>query len=131
MRHRHGPPDTTMTRPFPACGRLRATSVAMNAVAAAQAKGWRAIYFNWLTFFFWGVHIAAFAWAILAWSWTGLALAIGLYGVRMFFITGVYHRYFSHRTYKTSRWFQFVLAVGATASAQKGPLWWAAHHRHH
>ena len=49
----------------------------------------------------------------------------------MFAVTGVYHRYFSHRTFKTSRWFQFALAFLAQTSAQKGVLWWAAHHRHH
>ena len=49
----------------------------------------------------------------------------------MFGVTGAYHRYFSHRTYKTSRAFQFVLAFLAQTSAQKGALWWAAHHRHH
>ncbi len=54
-----------------------------------------------------------------------------LYFVRMFGVTGVYHRYFSHRTYKTSRAFQFVLAFLAQTSAQKGALWWASHHRHH
>jgi stearoyl-CoA desaturase (delta-9 desaturase) len=54
-----------------------------------------------------------------------------LYFVRMFGVTGVYHRYFSHRTYKTSRWFQFFLAVLAQSSGQKGALWWAAKHRHH
>ncbi len=54
-----------------------------------------------------------------------------LYVIRMFGVTGVYHRYFSHRTYKTSRWFQLVLALLAMSSAQKGVLWWAAHHRHH
>jgi stearoyl-CoA desaturase (delta-9 desaturase) len=54
-----------------------------------------------------------------------------LYVVRMFGVTGVYHRYFSHRTYKTSRVFQFVLAFLAQTSAQKGALWWAAHHRTH
>lgn len=54
-----------------------------------------------------------------------------LYFARMFGVTGVYHRYFSHRTYKTSRWFQFVLAFLAETSAQKGALWWASHHRHH
>ena len=50
--------------------------------------------------------------------------------VRIFGVTGFYHRYFSHRTYKTSRSFQFVLASGATC-VQKGPLWWSANHRHH
>ena len=54
-----------------------------------------------------------------------------LYLIRMFGVTGVYHRYFSHRTYKTSRWFQLVLALVAMSSSQKGVLWWAAHHRHH
>jgi stearoyl-CoA desaturase (delta-9 desaturase) len=54
-----------------------------------------------------------------------------LYVIRMFGVTGVYHRYFSHRTYKTSRVFQFVLAMLAMSSAQKGVLWWSAHHRHH
>jgi stearoyl-CoA desaturase (delta-9 desaturase) len=49
----------------------------------------------------------------------------------MFAVTAGYHRYFSHRSYRTSRAFQLVLAfVGGTA-AQKGVLWWAAHHRDH
>ena len=90
------------------------------------------IYFNVITIPFWGVHVAAVAGVIaLGWSWTGLALALALYYARMFFVTGAYHRYFSHRTYKTSRWFQFLLAFGAMSSAQKGVLWWAAHHRRH
>ncbi|MBX7126853.1 MAG: acyl-CoA desaturase [Cyclobacteriaceae bacterium] len=54
-----------------------------------------------------------------------------LYVFRMFWVTGGYHRYFSHKSYKTSRWFQFVIAFMAETSAQKGALWWAAHHRVH
>jgi stearoyl-CoA desaturase (delta-9 desaturase) len=49
----------------------------------------------------------------------------------MFGITGAYHRYFSHRTYKVGRFTQFCLALLGTSATQKGPLWWAAHHRHH
>ena len=49
----------------------------------------------------------------------------------MFGITGGYHRYFSHKSYKTSRFFQFILAILGNLAFQKGPLWWAAHHRHH
>jgi stearoyl-CoA desaturase (delta-9 desaturase) len=49
----------------------------------------------------------------------------------MFGITAGYHRYFSHRAFRTSRAFQLVLAILGAASAQKGPLWWAAHHRDH
>jgi stearoyl-CoA desaturase (delta-9 desaturase) len=54
-----------------------------------------------------------------------------IYEVRVFFVTAGYHRYFSHRSFKTSRWFQFVIAWMAVSSSQKGVLWWAAHHRHH
>ncbi len=68
--------------------------------------------------------------------WTGATLfdwivCVALYFIRMFWITGGYHRYFAHKSYKTSRWFQFVIAFMAQTSAQKGALWWAAHHRHH
>jgi stearoyl-CoA desaturase (Delta-9 desaturase) len=68
--------------------------------------------------------------------WTGAraidwAVCFGLYVVRMFFITGVYHRYFAHRGYKMGRVMQFLMAFGGTTAAQKGPLWWAGHHREH
>ena len=89
--------------------------------------------YGWLVSLpFLGVHVAAVAGvALLGWSWKGFALAIALYYLRMFGVTGGYHRYFSHRTYRTSRWFQFVMALLATLSLQKGVLWWAAHHRTH
>ena len=64
-------------------------------------------------------------------SWVDWTVCFVLYAVRMFAVTGAYHRYFAHRTYKTSRWFQFVLAFVAQTSSQKGALWWAAHHRNH
>jgi stearoyl-CoA desaturase (delta-9 desaturase) len=60
-----------------------------------------------------------------------VALAVGFYVVRMFVVTGGYHRYFSHRTFKTGRVFQFLLALVGTMTVQKGPLWWAAIHRRH
>lgn len=81
---------------------------------------------------FWGVHLVAIGGIIYSgFSWSGLALAVAFYYARMFFVTAGLHRYFSHRTYKTSRLFQFVLALGASTTVQKGPLWWAANHRHH
>ncbi len=81
---------------------------------------------------FWGVHLAAVVCvAVYGFSWKGAALALAGYYFRMFFVTGAYHRYFSHRTYKTSRWFQFVLAFFAQTTFQKGALWWASHHRVH
>ncbi len=68
--------------------------------------------------------------------WVGTsALAVGvalfLYAVRMFAITGFYHRYFSHRAFKTSRAVQFAFALLGASAVQRGPLWWASHHRHH
>jgi stearoyl-CoA desaturase (delta-9 desaturase) len=81
---------------------------------------------------FWSVHVAAIVGVILCgFSWEGVALALTAYFVRMFVVTAAYHRYFSHRAFKTSRWFQFLLALGAQSAAQKGVLWWASHHRHH
>lgn len=65
------------------------------------------------------------------WSWTAAAFALFLYVARMFAITGFYHRYFSHRTFKTNRFWQFIFAMWGNSAAQRGPLWWAAHHRKH
>jgi stearoyl-CoA desaturase (delta-9 desaturase) len=78
------------------------------------------------------VHILAIAGVVyMGWSWRGLALAVALYYVRMFFITAGYHRYFSHRTFKMSRPMQLLFALGAMSSSQKGVMWWAGHHRIH
>ncbi len=82
-------------------------------------------------FVFWLVHLACILVIWAGFSWTALAVCMALYVIRMFAITGGFHRYFSHRTYKTSRIFQFLLGFLGTSSAQKGPIWWASHHRHH
>ena len=58
-------------------------------------------------------------------------MAVALYFVRMFAVTGIYHRYFSHKTYSTSRFGQFLLALWGATTVQRGGLWWAYHHRHH
>lgn len=64
-------------------------------------------------------------------TWRAVILCGVLYWTRVFFITGAYHRYFAHRTYKLNRAWQLVFAFGGTTCLQKGPLWWAAHHRVH
>ncbi len=88
---------------------------------------------NWiLSLPFFLTHIAAIAGAIyVGWSPTLIALAVFSYAIRMWAITAGFHRYFSHRSFKTSRVFQFILAFIGTCSVQKGVLWWAAHHRDH
>jgi stearoyl-CoA desaturase (delta-9 desaturase) len=80
---------------------------------------------------FFAVHLACLAAFFVGFRWSYLILCLAMYYVRMFFVTAGYHRYFSHRSFKTSRAFQFVLAFMAMTSTQKGVLWWAANHRHH
>jgi stearoyl-CoA desaturase (delta-9 desaturase) len=65
------------------------------------------------------------------WSPGALLTALALLVVRAFGLTAGYHRYFAHRSFQTSRVFQFVLAWLGASAAQLGPLWWAAHHRRH
>lgn len=77
------------------------------------------------------VHLATIAAIWTGVSRTAAVLCVVLYVVRMFGVTAGYHRYFSHRSFKTSRVGQFVLALLAQSSAQRGILWWAAKHRHH
>lgn len=76
-------------------------------------------------------HLACFAAVWSGVSWQALVLCIALYWLRMFGVVAGYHRYFSHRTFSTSRAFQFLLAFLAQTSAQKSLLWWASKHRHH
>jgi stearoyl-CoA desaturase (delta-9 desaturase) len=77
------------------------------------------------------LHSACIGVLWVGWSWIAVLTAVGLYLIRMFAITGFYHRYFSHKAFKTGRFWQFVFAVLGNASVQRGPIWWAAHHRHH
>jgi len=77
------------------------------------------------------LHLMCLAVFWVGWSWTAIGVALLLYCVRMFAITGFYHRYFSHKAFKTNRFWQFLFGVMGNASVQRGPLWWAAHHRHH
>jgi stearoyl-CoA desaturase (delta-9 desaturase) len=77
------------------------------------------------------MHAGCLLVLVAGWSPAALAVAAGLYLVRMFGITAFYHRYFSHRTYRTSRAGQFLFALLGATAVQRGPLWWAAHHRAH
>jgi stearoyl-CoA desaturase (delta-9 desaturase) len=85
---------------------------------------WRALPFV-------ALHVACVAVVWVGVSPVALAVAALAYAVRMFALTGFYHRYFSHRAFRASRPVQFAFALLGAAAVQRGPLWWAAHHRTH
>ena len=87
---------------------------------------------DWIsTALFVAMHLALLFVFVVPFSWKLVLLAIGGYTLRMWAITAGYHRLFSHKSYKTSRAFQLLLAVLGTASMQNGPIWWASVHRRH
>jgi stearoyl-CoA desaturase (delta-9 desaturase) len=102
-----------------------------HAVAAEPTEGddRRIDWLRVLPFVF--LHLACLAVIWVGWSPVAVAVAVGMYFVRMFAITGIYHRYFSHRTYRLNRFWQLVAAAFGGTTVQRGPLWWAAHHRYH
>jgi stearoyl-CoA desaturase (delta-9 desaturase) len=77
------------------------------------------------------LHLGCVAVLWVGFSWPALWCAVFLYCFRVFSLTAFYHRYFSHRSFGASRGWQFVFALCGATAAQRGPLWWAAHHRHH
>lgn len=100
--------------------------------AHADDDGGRGDRIDWLRAIpFIGLHLACIAVFWVGVSPVAVIVAVALYAVRMFAITAFYHRYFSHRTFRTSRALQFLAALVGASSVQRGPLWWAAHHRNH
>jgi len=84
-----------------------------------------------VSFVYWVIHAGCFLAFYTGVSATDLVLLAVTYSVRVFGITGGYHRYLAHRSFSTSRGFQFVLALLGASATQKGPLWWAGLHRRH
>src|SRR5258707_1080310 len=103
--------------------------MALRALSIPLPNGSRISFIHSLQFFL--VHFAVLPVFFIPFHWYYLVACLGIFLVRMFFVTAGYHRYFSHRSFKTSRVFQFMIAFIAMTSSQKGVLWWAAHHRHH
>ena len=68
------------------------------------------------------LHVACLGVLWVGFSWTALAVAVALYAFRMFAITGFYHRYFSHKSFRASRGVQFLMAFAGALAVQKGPL---------
>ena len=77
------------------------------------------------------LHLGCLGIFVVGASKTAVGIALGLYVLRMFAVTAFYHRYFSHRAFRTSRAMQFLFALIGASAVQRGPLWWASHHRHH
>ena len=100
--------------------------------ASAPDEGENPFRINWVRCIpFFIVHLACLNIVWLGWSPVAVVICLVFFWLRMFAITAVYHRYFSHRSYKMSRGWQFFFAVIGASSAQRGPLWWAANHRNH
>ena len=83
------------------------------------------------TVLFVAMHLACLFVFFVPFSLKILGLAAIGYVLRMWAITAGYHRYFAHRSFKTSRAFQFLLAFLGTSAMENGPLWWASWHRRH
>ncbi len=98
-------------------------------LAAIRARPDRVEFLRILPFVI--LHLGCLGVFLCGWSWTAVGLAVAMYVVRMFAITGFYHRYFSHRTFNTSRGAQFCFALLGACAVQRGPLWWSYQHRHH
>ena len=77
------------------------------------------------------LHLGCLGVIWVGWSPFAVWTAVAVYFGRMFAVTGIFHRNFSHKTYSTSRFGLFLLALWTGTTVQRGPLWWAYHHRHH
>lgn len=77
------------------------------------------------------IHGACLLVVLVGASPTALWVCAALYLSRMLFITAFYHRYFAHRAFRASRAVTLAMAVLGCTAGQRGPLWWAAHHRIH
>ena len=113
-------------------GALAAVAQWFDTDAAALRDDAGAERIDWLRVIpFIAMHAACIGVLWVGVSPIALAIAAALYALRMFALTGFYHRYFSHKAFKTSRAMQFLFALIGAMCVQRGPLWWAAHHRNH
>ena len=76
-------------------------------------------------------HIQAVA-ALFSFSWTNLIVAAFLYWMAVGLgISMGYHRLHTHRGFKTSKLFEYFLAICGTLTLEGGPIFWVAIHRRH
>jgi len=102
-----------------------------DAEGLSRVEGWWTRQESLAQIVYWAIHAACALVFVVGVGRADLVLLAVTFYARMFAITGGYHRYFAHKSYKTSRAFQFVLAFLGCSATQKGPLWWAGNHRNH
>ena len=78
-----------------------------------------------------GFHLACLGVFVVGYSHAALVAAILMFGLRGLGVTTGFHRLLAHRSFKTGRVTQFVLALFGSMAIQGGPLWWVSHHRSH
>src|SRR5437764_14033084 len=100
---------------IPRGGFCRMASIPRN-LTIPLPNGSRISILHSLPFFL--VHLAALLIFFIPFHWYYLVTCLALLLVRVFFVTAGYHRYFSPRSFKTSRVFQFVIAFMAIYSSQ-------------
>jgi stearoyl-CoA desaturase (delta-9 desaturase) len=128
----HARPSTATETTGLQLRRLVALMRWLDASAATNAGDGADERIDWLRVApFIGMHVACLGVFWVGCSRFALWTALALYAIRMFALTGFYHRYFSHKAFKTTRPVQFLFALIGAACVQRGPLWWAAHHRDH
>ncbi|QLE79547.1 acyl-CoA desaturase [Francisella sp. Scap27] len=77
------------------------------------------------------IHIICISAFFITWNITAVVVFLVTFSMRTFALTAGYHRYFAHKSFQTSRTFQFILALVGSWASQNGPLWWSGHHRYH
>ena len=100
--------------------------------AAARKIQGKSGGFSWVRCIpFIAIHLGCLGVLFVGVSPAAVAVAVFLYFFRVFSLTAFYHRYFAHRAFKANRFWQFIFAIAGMTAMQRGPLWWAAHHRRH
>ena len=104
----------------------------MTTLRAAVQSAYRLSNINWVTAAFMvAFHVLALV-ALWFFSWQNLAVALVLHWMAVGFgISLGYHRLHTHRGFKTSKTFEYFLAICGTLTLEGGPIFWVATHRKH
>jgi len=87
---------------------------------------------NWLTAVIMGLFHVGAVMALLHFSWTAFFAAVFFHWLAVGLgISLGYHRLHTHRGYKTSKAFEYFLAICGTLTLEGGPMFWVATHRVH